>query len=161
LAGADPSEDIRAAAAWTVGTHGRTEGAGRQLADLARTEPDTMVRRRLFEAMIPQAGVPAAQVLAQALAEPDVPARVAGYNAAGAAIAGSPGPGADDFDSSAVPDLTSIALQPNSLNIRMRAVFALRRAATAGSRAALETIAAAEVPHEVSAAARSGLPAGP
>ena len=158
LAGQNASEDVRAAAAWTLGTHGRNEGAGSRLAEMARNESDTMVRRRLFEAMIPQSGVPATQVLELALAEPDVPARVAGFNAAGAAVAGSGGSGADRFDSEAVPDLVSIALHPNSLNIRMRAVFALRRAGTPGSLAALETIADAEVPHEVSASARSGLP---
>lgn len=161
LAREDASEDIRAAAAWTVGTHGRTGGAGPRLAGMARNERDTLVRRRLFEAMIPQSEVPAAEVLGLAIAETDVPARVAGYNAAGAAIAGTPGSAADRFDSHAVPDIVSIALHPNSLNIRMRAVFALRRAGTPGSLAALATIADADVPHEVSAAARSGLPSTP
>ena len=45
------------------------------------------------------------------------------------------------FNRDIVPELTRIATAPNSLNLQLRAVFALRRAPTAEAQAALEVIA--------------------
>jgi hypothetical protein len=63
---------------------------------------------------------------------------------------------ASAFDKEIVPELLQIATAPNSLNIQMRAVFALRRAQTASAQAALAAIAESARP-QVATAARNGL----
>ena len=55
-----------------------------------------------------------------------------------------------------MPELQRIAASESSVNIRMRAVFGLRRARTAAARDALAAIAAVDEPR-VAAAARHGL----
>jgi hypothetical protein len=59
----------------------------------------------------------------------------------------------------AVPELLQIALEENSLNVRLRAVFALRRAETTGARTALAQISQVPEPRVASAASHAGYPA--
>jgi hypothetical protein len=91
------------------------------------------------------------------LAEQDIAARVAGFNALGRAAVQAPGSEmATSFDQLIVPELVTIATSPNSLNIQMRAVFALRQAQTPASQQALAVIASTAQP-QVAMAARNGL----
>ena len=86
-----------------------------------------------------------------------IAARVAGFNAIGRAIAQTPaGDIAGTFDKQIVPELVAIATSPNSLNIQLRAVFALRQAPTDAAQNALAVIANTAQP-QVAAAARGGL----
>jgi hypothetical protein len=55
-----------------------------------------------------------------------------------------------------VPELETVAMGESSLNLRMRAVFALRRAGTPASRAALARITSTHSP-EIAKAASNGL----
>jgi HEAT repeat protein len=127
------------------------------LADLAERETDADVRRRLYEALLPQAGIPAERLLPIVEAENDIAARVAGFNAIGRVTHQQPASAvATAFDEKIVPALVQIATAPNSLNIQMRAVFALRRAQTTAAQAALATIANS-APPQVATAARHGL----
>jgi hypothetical protein len=128
------------------------------LAELAAGESFADVRRRLYEALLPQASLPEDALVSLVGSEKDLAARVAGLNAVGHAVRLNPGSAAARvFDEQFVPELARIATSPNNLNLQMRAVFALRRAGTPAAQAALESIAdTASI--QVARAARNGLP---
>lgn len=157
MAGNDRDAEVRASAAWAIGTQDSVHDLGPALMDLARREPQPDVRRRLYEALLPQSAIPAEQLLPMVQAESDVAARVAGLNALGRAARQHPGSeAATAFDQELVPELVRIATLPNSLNLQMRAVFALRRANTSVAREALAVIARDARP-QVATAALNGL----
>ena len=90
--------------------------------------------------------------------EQDLAARIAGFNALGRVAYQQPGSDvAMAFDQEAVPELLKVAISPNSLNLQMRAVFALRRAQTESAREALKLISNSANP-QIATAARNGLP---
>lgn len=158
VAAADADEDVRAAAAWASGMQGSTQ-IGPRLAALAVSEPAADVRRRLYEALLPQREIPIERLLPAIDGEDDLAAKVAGLNAIGAAVGrDQSAPIAAAFDAEIVPDLRRIADSENSLNLRMRAVFALRRAGTPAAQEALVALATdAGVPPAVRNAARHGV----
>jgi len=153
----DGSADVRAAAAWSISAHDTVNHLGPALAELAEREPASDVRRRLYEALLPQSEIPAERLLPLVSAEQDIAARVAGFNVIGLAIRQQPASAiAEQFHREMVPELMRIATGENNLNIQMRAVFALRRAQTAEAQAALAVIASKARP-QVATAARNGL----
>lgn len=157
VARADADPEVRAGAAWAISTHQTAEHFGSHLTGMAESEPDADVRRRLYEAMIHQADTPAGRVMPLVLAEQDTAARIAGCNAIGASIGlDRASPAARDFDEKLVPELAGLATRPNTLNLQLRAVFALRRAGTPAAREALGRIAN-DAPPQVATAARNGL----
>jgi hypothetical protein len=128
------------------------------LTELAEVEPAAEVRRRLYEALLPQSGIPADRLARLVREEGDLATRIAGLNALASAFPRKIDPSVVTwFDGWAVPELYEVATTPNSLNLQMRAVFALRRARTTAATAALEGIARNAVP-QVATAARNGLP---
>lgn len=160
LASTDRDSDVRAAAAWAISVHNSVTDLGPALTALAEQETDVDVRRRLYEALLPQTGIGADRLLPMVMAEQDIAARVAGFNAVGRAVKQQPTSAlTTTFDDQIVPELVRIATTPNSANIQIRAVFALRRAQTPAAQAALATIASRAVP-QVATAARNGLPKG-
>lgn len=157
LAGSDDNSEVRASAAWAVSSHETVKDLAPTIAALLERESSPDVRRRLYEALLPQDSVPAERLLPVALAEDDIAARVAGFNATARALAQQPDSSvAETFNQQIVPELLQIATSPNSLNIQMRAVFALRRAQTSAAQAALTQISQFAQP-KVAAAARNGL----
>jgi HEAT repeat protein len=157
LAESDVSTDVRASAAWAISTHTDDRYLGETLARLAEREQETDVRRRLYEAMLPQVNILAERLLPLVQAEDDIATRVAGFNAIGRAAGLEPSSvSAAVFDQQIVPELLQIATSENSLNIQMRAVFALRYARTAAAQGALSVIAKTARP-QVATAARNGL----
>jgi HEAT repeat protein len=157
----DADADVRASAAWAISTHGRYRDIAPMLTDMVEAEPDEDVRRRLYEALLPQLGIPAERLLPSVLEEEDIAARVAGFNAlANAASQGAPETFTATFDQQIVPELLEIAMADNSVNIRMRAVFALRRAQTDAAQAALAEIAKHCSNSQIAEAARHGLKKG-
>ena len=158
LAGADRDPTVREMAAWALSAHGPDGTLGPALAAMAQAEPEADVRRRLYEALLAQAENPAETLLSIIRSETDLAARIAGLNALGDAVRRSQSSAlTDEFNTRMVPELTQVALAPGSLNLRMRAVFALRRASTP---AALEALAAISVtqPQQIAQAALNGLP---
>lgn len=154
----DLDPNVREGAAWALSAHGAKGEFGLDLADLARSEPEADVRRRIYEALPAQAENPAASILTVIQSETDTAARVAGFNALGDAVRrATTGTVAGLFDVQIVPELTQIALSSESLNIRMRAVFALRRAGTPAALRALGRISSTETP-PIAQAALNGLP---
>jgi HEAT repeat protein len=128
------------------------------LTDMIEEEPDEDVRRRLYEALLPQSEIPAERLLPSVLEEEDLAARVAGFNALANAVSQTPpGQFASMFNQQIVPELLKMAMADNSVNIRMRAVFALRRAQTDAAQAALAEIAKRCSNSQIAEAARHGL----
>lgn len=157
LAQSDADADVRASAAWAISAQDAVSHLGPTLTSLAAREPEPDVRRRLYEALLPQSGIPTGRLLPLVMAEQDIAARVAGFNAIGRSAGQRPESAiAGRFDTQIVPELVHIATTPNSLNIQMRAVFALRRARTPAALAALGMIAESAGP-QVATAARNGL----
>jgi HEAT repeat protein len=154
----DVDADVRASAAWAVSAHGRYKDIAPLLTDMVEAEPDEDVRRRLYEALLPQSEIPVERLLPTVLEEEDIAARVAGFNALASAVTQtSSGQFALTFDQQIVPELLEIAMADNSVNIRMRAVFALRRAQTDAAQAALAEIAKHCSNSQIAEAARHGL----
>ncbi|WP_193213840.1 HEAT repeat domain-containing protein [Luteolibacter marinus] len=159
LARADGDAEVRESAAWAISTQPGIGAFGDPLVDMTAVEPEEDVRRRLYEAMLHLPGLPPGRILPLVLEETDTAARVAGLNALGRAAREHPGSAETArFDLELVPELRRIATRPNSLNLQMRAVFALRRAGTPAAGEALAAIAN-EAPPPVAAAARNGLAA--
>jgi hypothetical protein len=105
---------------------------------MAAMESMPDVRRRLYEALVPQTSIPAERLLPVIRAETDIAARVAGFNVVGNIAGQEPSSTtAATFDKDIVPELLQVATSANDVNLEMRAVFALRRAQTAAAQAAL------------------------
>jgi HEAT repeat protein len=153
----DADADVRSSSAWAISLQAQVKNLAPTLADLVQREADPDVRRRLYEALLPQADIPATPLLPTVLAEEDIAARVAGFNVLGRAAAQAPASEiAASFDQLIVPELMAIANSPNSLNIQMRAVFALRQAQTPAAQQALAVIANTAQP-QIATVARNGL----
>jgi len=153
----DNDAEARASAAWAISAHVNVTDLGPKLSEIAERESAPDVRRRLYEALLPQDVIPAERLLPIIQAEEEIAARVAGFNAIGHAASQQPASTITaTFDQQIVPELLKIATSPNSLNIQMRAVFALRRARTPAANSALGTIAYTARP-QIAAAARHGL----
>lgn len=156
-ASGDPDSEVRASAAWAISAHQSVNHIGGQLADMAVSEPEPDVRRRLYEAMLFQAQVPADSILRKVMAEEDAAARIAGFNVLGNLARQQPSSEARSiFDRQVAAELRELATGANSLNLQMRAVFALRRAGTPAAMQALAAIEA-EGTEQISTAARNGL----
>ncbi len=153
----DPAEDVRAMAAWALSAQVRDDLPGAQLRQFTEQESSSEVRTRLYEAMLGQKENPAGQIWGIISQEEDPAARIAGFNALGDAIGqGLGGVNTARFDVEVVPQLLALAQGADSLNLRLRSVFALRRAATPAAQAALQKLAGFDSP-EVAQAARNGL----
>lgn len=153
----DRDPDVREMAAWAISVAGMDGPMGQELRDLALKEPEPDVRRRIYEAIMRQEENTSQSLLPLIREESDVAARVAGLNAVASSIGPESSPEvASEFDSRFVPELTNLALSDTTLNIRMRSVFALRRAGTPASRQALATISQTAAP-QVAQAAANGL----
>lgn len=159
LAAGDREADVREMAAWALSTQPPGGALGPRIAEMLRSENEPDVRRRLYESLLVQAENPTESVLDVIRQEDDPAARVAAMNAAGDAVGRRQAASlAAAFDSEMVPELQSVALGNSSPNLRMRAVFALRRAGTPAAKAALANISKTPAP-EIATAARNGLQA--
>ncbi len=157
LAATDADPEVREMAAWAISTREPGGQLGSELARMLVVEPEPDVRRRLYEGLLVQAENPADSLLPLIESEDDPAARVAAFNSAGDAVGrGSSAALAARFDSQMVPELEAVALGESSLNLRMRAVFALRRADTLPARNALSRISTTPTP-EIATAAANGL----
>lgn len=155
----DADASVREMAAWAAYYNSGTGQLGPKLAEMAMTEPEADVRRRLYEAQLFQDKNEASKLLDLVRSEKDTQARVAGL----LAVADSVGRGAASVEASqffrdrAVPELEKAATGPNSLNVQLRAVMALQRAQTPQARQALARIATTSS-HIVAAAASGNVP---
>ncbi len=161
VAGTDADPDVRASAAWAISTHPTAVQFGSHLTGMAESEPAADVRRRLYEALIHQSDTSAGRIMPLVLAEEDAATRIAGLNALGESLHHDPSSAAArEFDATLVPELQRLATSPNTLNLQMRAVFALRRARTPAARQALVAISES-AGQTIATAARHGLTPSP
>ncbi|MES2570925.1 MAG: HEAT repeat domain-containing protein [Verrucomicrobiota bacterium] len=157
MAESDRDPEVREMSAWAIAAHNQTGSMGQELARMAKAEPEADVRRRLYEALTMQSDNPGESLLPVIQSETDVAARVAGFNALGEAIRRGASDGVTaEFNAKIVPELKAIAVSTESLNIRMRAVFAVRRADTPAARQALEVLSQTSNP-KIALAALHGL----
>lgn len=161
VAGADADPEVRASAAWAISTHPTAKQFGSHLNAMVESEPEADVRRRLYEALIHQSDTSPGRIMPLVLAEEDAATRIAGLNALGESLRHDPSSAAArEFDATLVPELQRLATSPNTLNLQMRAVFALRRAGTPTARQALAEISES-AGQTIATAARHGLPSSP
>ena len=157
LAGSDRDPNVREEAAWALAIQGKDSNLGNELVQMAFKEEEPDVRRRLYEALLGQSENPAEALLPSIKKETDVAARVAGFNAVADAVKrGKSTALTTEFNGAIVQELQEIALSSETLNIRMRAVFALRRAGTGPSDQALRIISETHNP-KIAQAAMNGL----
>ena len=159
LARDDGDANVRAAAAWAVSMHPESNDLGPSLAAMVSSETEADVRRRIYEALLPKQEIPGGTLLPAVLAEQDTAARIAGFNALSRAVAQGPSSAtAATFNEQIVPELQRFAASPDAtLNLRLRAIFALRRASqTPAAQDALTILANDSIP-QISQAARQGL----
>lgn len=131
--------EIRSGAAWGISKLDSVPGGSGTLLRMAEKERDDVVRRRLYEAMQVHSDVPPERVFDMAAMETDISARVAGFNTAGLLARNNPEIAAR-FDATVVDEMARVALSEASENLRIRAVFALRRARTSSALEALRRI---------------------
>lgn len=157
VAAADQDPEVRASAAWSLSGYPAVDDLALRLVELAEREASAEVRQRLYEASLPQSGIPGERLATLVIGETDIAARIAGFNALAAAVARQP-TAVDNtwFDERIVPELLQVATHPNSLDLQLRAVFALRRARTPAARSALAAIVQTASP-QVATAAGHGL----
>jgi hypothetical protein len=138
---ADPSAEVRAAAAWGLSATESATDLGEQLAGLLKGESDSEVRLRLYEALAGQQKYDRAAVLPLVENEADPAARLAGLVLLGDWVRTAPT--ADVlgyFNQTAIPELKNTALHDPSPASRLTSVMTLRRAATPEAGQALQEI---------------------
>ncbi len=160
MAGSDRDPQVREMSAWAISAlpgAGENELLGPDLARMAKAEPEADVRRRLYEALPAQVNNPSESLLPVIQGETDYAARVAGFDALADTVKRGASSGLSaKFDAEIVPELTEIAVSNQTLDVRTRAVFALRRANTPAARQALQTLS--QTPNQkIALAARHGL----
>ncbi len=160
MAASDRDPQVREMSAWAISAlpdGADNELLGPDLARMAAVEPDADVRRRLYEALPAQVTNPAESLLPVIQSETDYAARVAGFNALADTVKRGASSGLSaKFDKEIVPELTEIAVSNQTLDVKTRAVFALRRGNTPAARQALQTLS--QTPNQkIAQAARHGL----
>lgn len=156
VATSDPDPEVRENATWAMSMVSDGSMPPNHLVSLIAAEADPDVRRRLYELSTVQREADA-EILTGLLDSEEEPAtRIAALNAIGMAIRTSGDlNAAARFDSQHVPELVRTAGSSRALNLRMRAVFALRRAATPAAQSALASLASNPTPQIAKAAARA------
>jgi len=154
----DPDPEVRASAAWALGSIEESTGLGAQLADLLKSETNPQVRARLYSALANQDGWNPGTVLKLVGQESDPNARLAALDLLAASSHSAESEGVlAFFNDTAVPELKRSALGADSLQDRLSAVMTLRKAGTTESLAALAEIAKQSSQPKIVEAARASI----
>jgi HEAT repeat protein len=138
----DSDPQARAAAAWALSAAETRGNLAPQVGEQLKQESSSEVRTRLYQALDNQANLDARVVLALVQGETQPEARLAGIDVlAGQLDQGKAPELLDFFNRTAVPELTSLAVDGASGHDRLAAVLALRRASTPEAMQALSEIA--------------------
>jgi HEAT repeat protein len=158
----NPDAELRAAAAWALSSTDVQGNLGAQLTAILQNEADPDVRRRLYQALGNQEGFDVASIQALIQKESDPAARIAGMDLLAQNLRSNPSSALSSyFDQNEVPDLKNLALTSETSQERMAAVTALKRAATAGSLAALQELALLSTDKRVTDSANATFAKGP
>ena len=154
----DPDPEVRAAAAWSLGSLEETSGLGSQLAELLKGETNPQVRARLYGALANQDAWEPGTVLGLVAHESDPGARLAAFDLLAASCHSAEAEGVlAYFNTTAVPELKQSALKADSLQDQLSSVMTLRRAGTPESLAALSEIARQSAQPKIIEAARASI----
>jgi HEAT repeat protein len=138
----DPCSDVRAAAAWSLASAEEPGDVASEIQGLIKTEPDSTVRMRLYQALNNQENVDISALASNIASELVAETQLAGYNFLSRNIRGT-----DDqqlkqwYATTVVPELKNTALTGEASNTRLTAVMALKAAGLPESRTALQDIA--------------------
>jgi HEAT repeat protein len=139
----DEDRQVRADAAWALANREEPGDISKEAQALLAKEPDADVRKRLYQALGNQENVDIDIVMPTILNESDSDARLAGYDLLAKNVGSSENAGLKErFENTIVPELKATALSEETLNFKLNAIIALRRANTEQSRKALGEIAA-------------------
>jgi hypothetical protein len=139
----DEDREVRAAAAWTLAAREEPGDISKEVQTLLANEPDAEVKKRLYQALSNHENVDIDVVSRVIMNEADTDARLAGYDLLAKNIGISKNAGLkEQFENTIVPELKATALSEETLNFKLNAIIALRRANTEQSYLALEEIAA-------------------
>lgn len=138
----DGDPEIRRAAAWSLTVTSDVGGLAGDVFNHLQNEPDPDVRASLYRSLQGQVPGDAETLVDLVRQEEDPRARLAGLDLLASAIGtGSALAAVEPFNTSLVPELTHLALQGGSLQDKMGAIIALRRARTPEAHRALREIA--------------------
>jgi len=138
----DPDSDIRAETAWGLALVDDPGDIAEVLQFQIAAEEEAEVRKRLYQALGNQEIIDIDTVAGFIFKEPDLDARLAGYDLLAQKMVFSETPQvSEQFKQQTIPELKEIALSKKNLNYRLSAVITLKKAGTLAALSALEDIA--------------------
>ncbi len=154
----DSDANIRAASAWGLTSADPSPQAFPQLLDCLQRETDVKVRMRLYQALGNQEASDFSAAIELAKREPPGATRIAGLSFWAAACRNGGGPEVRAaFDTQAVPELESTALNGAAMDTRLAAVMALSRAGSPPAITSLQKISQASGDKTVAGAAAAAV----
>ena len=138
----DTDSDVRAEAAWALAAADDPGDISREIETYLVQEQDAEVRKRLYQALGNQENPDLNVVNDMVYNEPDLNARVAGYDLLAKNISSLEDENLiTQFNETAIPELQEVALSSKYLNTRLSAVMVLKKANTKEANLALKKIA--------------------
>jgi HEAT repeat protein len=137
----DSSPEVRGAAAWGLALRQQGEAFG-DLLNYLQKESDPSVRKQLYEALAVQSDIEPGAILNAALKETDDEIRLTAYSAVGSHLQEIPLDHRAAVEDEIVGDLKRLAVSGGTLNVRLRAVIALRQADTEKTKQVLNEVVA-------------------
>ena len=137
----DPDSKIRAAAAWSLATATETGDISAELLAVVKQETDSETKKRLYQALGNQENINAAEVIPSITAETDISTKIAGYDLVAIELYKKDQQIQDWFVTQALPELKDTALNAATLNTRLSAVIAIKKAGLSQTEQVLSEIA--------------------
>ena len=139
----DEDSEVRAEAAWALALAEEPGDIAGTLQSQLTIEEDAEVRKRLYQALGNQENADIEAIAGYVYEEPDMAARLAGYDLLAKNMGSSEKAGIEaQFEKTAISELQGIALSDEGLDFKLSAVTTLKRAGTVDALRALEDIAA-------------------
>ena len=138
----DTDSDVRAEAAWALAAADDPGDISKEIETYLVQEQDAEVRKRLYQALGNQENPDLNVVNDMVYNEPDLDARLAGYDVLAKNISSLEDANLlKQFNETAVPELQEAAMSSKYLSFRLSAVMSLKKANTKEANLALEQIA--------------------
>ncbi len=137
----DSDGEVRAAAAWSLATATETGDISAELLAVVKQETDSETKKRLYQALGNQENINAAEVIPSITAETDISTKIAGYDLVATELYEKDPQIQDWFVTQALPILKDTALNATTLNTRLSAVIAIKKAGLAQTEEVLSEIA--------------------
>ena len=145
----DSDSKVRAAAAWSLATATETGDISAELLVAVKRETDSEAKKRLYQALSNQENINTAEIIPSITAETDISTKIAGYNLVAIELYKKDQQVQDWFVTQALPELKDTALNAATLNARLSAVIAIKKAGLAQTEQVLSEIAEASKDEKV------------